>query len=397
MRKALILLPAILLSTTLWAQWNGNSTTDPIWRSGAVGVGVSSPTEKLDIEGTIKIRNNSDSWRLVTNSGGSFSIKQTGFSGALNIYKSGASNNDLLNLYNGMVGIGTTTPDFPLQVRTPLETTDPISYGFDVTRVDNEARGLSIGMATDNSYSVIGAHNADLKLGHTFGVGAGGQPVFFADITIKHTDQSIGKVGIGTSTPSQRLDVNGNIALNNYQILSQGGSSIGFGTGGIGNEDDDITIDIVNDGELELHRAGINLLSIGNSILLDRTNSVNVGIGIEDPKSKLAVNGQIRATEVKVLANIDVPDYVFESDYQLLSLKETKAYITENKHLPEIPSATEIGENGIDLGDMNMRLLKKIEELTLYQIELLERLEQLESKSIEFDKLMGRIQALENK
>jgi len=98
-----------------------------------------------------------------------------------------------------------------------------------------------------------------------------------------------------------------------------------------------------------------------------------------------------------VLANINVPDYVFESDYQLLSLKETKAYITENKHLPEIPSATEIGENGIDLGDMNMRLLKKIEELTLYQIELLERLEQLESKSIEFDKLMGRIQALENK
>ena len=69
----------------------------------------------------------------------------------------------------------------------------------------------------------------------------------------------------------------------------------------------------------------------------------------------------------------------------------------ENKHLPEIPSATEIGENGIDLGDMNMRLLKKIEELTLYQIELMERLEQLESRNAEIDELKEKIKSLENK
>lgn len=102
----------------------------------------------------------------------------------------------------------------------------------------------------------------------------------------------------------------------------------------------------------------------------------NIGIGTTDPKSKLAVNGQIRATEVKVLADISVPDYVFAPDYDLRSLKDTKKYIEENSHLPEIPSAAEIGENGIDLGDMNMRLLKKIEELTLHQIDLLEKLEQ---------------------
>lgn len=106
----------------------------------------------------------------------------------------------------------------------------------------------------------------------------------------------------------------------------------------------------------------------------------NVGIGTNTPQSKLAVEGQIRATEVKVLADISVPDYVFEQDYELRTLKETKEYISENKHLPEIPSAAEIGENGIDLGDMNMRLLRKIEELTLYQIELLERLEKAEQE-----------------
>ncbi len=122
-------------------------------------------------------------------------------------------------------------------------------------------------------------------------------------------------------------------------------------------------------------------VSIQNTIINFNAVTGNVGIGTTTPKSKLAVNGQIRATEVKVLADVNsVPDYVFESDYDLRTLKETKEYIAQNKHLPEIPSATEIGENGIDLGDMNMRLLKKIEELTLYQIELMEEMEAMKKE-----------------
>lgn len=105
-----------------------------------------------------------------------------------------------------------------------------------------------------------------------------------------------------------------------------------------------------------------------------------MGIGTTNPQSKLAVKGQIRATEVKVLANISVPDYVFDPDYKLRPLKEVQEYIEMYKHLPEIPSAKEIEKEGIDLGNMNMRLLKKIEELTLYQIELLERLEEMERR-----------------
>ncbi|MBV6646335.1 MAG: hypothetical protein KI790_12845 [Cyclobacteriaceae bacterium] len=126
---------------------------------------------------------------------------------------------------------------------------------------------------------------------------------------------------------------------------------------------------------------------INNNTKMIITSGGNVGIGTTSVQSKLAVNGQIRATEVKVLADISVPDYVFEPDYELRTLKETKEYITENKHLPEIPSASEIEANGVDLGDMNMRLLKKIEELTLYIIEQNERLEKAEEK----------IQQLENK
>ena len=105
----------------------------------------------------------------------------------------------------------------------------------------------------------------------------------------------------------------------------------------------------------------------------------NVGIGIEDPNSKLVVDGKINSEEVNVEI-INGPDYVFEPDYDLRTLEETKAYIAQYKHLPEIPSAKEMEANGVDLGEMNMLLLKKIEELTLHQIQLLERLEQAEKE-----------------
>lgn len=101
----------------------------------------------------------------------------------------------------------------------------------------------------------------------------------------------------------------------------------------------------------------------------------NMGIGVSSPTNKLEVNGAIRSEEV-IVEILDGPDYVFEPDYKLRTLEEIKKYIAQHKHLPEIPSAKEMKENGVGLADMNMKLLKKIEELTLYQIELLERLEQ---------------------
>ena len=99
------------------------------------------------------------------------------------------------------------------------------------------------------------------------------------------------------------------------------------------------------------------------------TPNGNIGIGTTTPAEKLSVNGTIRSKEVKVEAT-GWPDYVFEPDYALPTLEETKAYIDTHKHLPDIPSAKEIEENGVALGEMNMMLLKKIEELTLYVIKL---------------------------
>lgn len=97
----------------------------------------------------------------------------------------------------------------------------------------------------------------------------------------------------------------------------------------------------------------------------------NVGIGTTAPDEKLTVKGKIHAQEVRVdMLGPLVPDYVFKEDYKLKSLQEVEKYIRENKHLPEIPSAQEIEKNGLMLAEMNMNLLKKIEEITLYMIEI---------------------------
>lgn len=115
--------------------------------------------------------------------------------------------------------------------------------------------------------------------------------------------------------------------------------------------------DIKSTGRLLLTGTGNHIFSSGN-----------VGIGTETPQAKLSVNGNILAKEIKIKTDISVPDYVFEPDYELNSLEFIEQYIKSNKHLPEIPSAKEIERDGLDVAGMNLQLLKKIEELTLYAI-----------------------------
>ncbi|CAD5265017.1 MULTISPECIES: hypothetical protein [unclassified Imperialibacter] len=94
-----------------------------------------------------------------------------------------------------------------------------------------------------------------------------------------------------------------------------------------------------------------------------------VGVGTTAPEPKLTVDGTVSAEEVKVDLNVPGPDYVFEADYPLPSLEDTKAYIEQNKHLPGIPSSDKMQQNGVNLLEMNMKLLEKVEELTLHLID----------------------------
>ena len=119
----------------------------------------------------------------------------------------------------------------------------------------------------------------------------------------------------------------------------------------------------------------------------------NIGIGTTNPSAKLAVEGNIKAREIKVESTV-WPDYVFEKSYQLLTLEETDKYIKENGHLPGIPSAVEVKKNGIELGDMNAKLLQKIEELTIHLFVKDKQMNEMKAMNEAYER---RLQALEKK
>jgi hypothetical protein len=134
-------------------------------------------------------------------------------------------------------------------------------------------------------------------------------------------------------------------------------------------------------GPFQIHKYGTGS---ANGPVLTILPSGNVGIGTTNPQHLLHVAGTIGAEEVIVSST--GADYVFGPDYRLPSLTEVAAYIADHHHLPDIPSAPEMKENGIGVADMQAKLLAKIEELTLHMIqaekenhELRERIGRLES------------------
>jgi hypothetical protein len=139
------------------------------------------------------------------------------------------------------------------------------------------------------------------------------------------------------------------------------------------------TIDSISSG-LNFWRVATKLQA-GFNYALYLKNDGTVGIGTPTTYGyKLAVNGSILCQELKVRKRANWPDYVLRSDYKLLPLKEVENYINRNQHLPDIPSAKEIDENGISVGEMNVALLKKVEELTKYLIEQQKQIDDLKLK-----------------
>lgn len=122
------------------------------------------------------------------------------------------------------------------------------------------------------------------------------------------------------------------------------------------------------------------------------TQSGNVCIGTTDNDSrfKLNVEGTIRASEVKVCLQSGC-DFVFRNDYKLMHLKELENFVKINQHLPEIASEKDMVENGVNMSELQMKLLQKIEELTLYTIEQQKQLD-MQMKIIE--NLQGEMKQL---
>lgn len=191
-----------------------------------------------------------------------------------------------------------------------------------------------------------------------------------------------GNVGIGTATPTTLLNVNGGaIRLNNPGLYPYGiNIDVNF-PGGWARE-----FSISHSGTGKLFGWGVQgngsslvYAYIGGNTTADAANTApwiafkpdgNIGIGTTTPGTyKLAVEGTIGARKVKVTQTAWA-DFVFKPDYELRSLKQVENYIKENGHLPEIPSAKDVETEGLDVGEMNKKLLQKVEELTLYIIQL---------------------------
>jgi hypothetical protein len=169
-----------------------------------------------------------------------------------------------------------------------------------------------------------------------------------------------GNVGVGTATPVFKLHVDGGAV---YVSRSPNNDYLLFDHSSVNTWRTRITTDNTSS-----YVIGNDLGGLFNTKVLVLTQNGNVGIGTVTPTEKLSVNGKIRAQEIKV-ETAGWPDYVFAKDYKLPSLQETEQHIKDKGHLPGIPSAEEVKANGIDLGEMNAKLLKKIEELTLHLIE----------------------------
>lgn len=130
------------------------------------------------------------------------------------------------------------------------------------------------------------------------------------------------------------------------------------------------------------------------AFMFAKISNGNVGIGTISPDSKLAVNGNIHAKEVKVDLT-GWPDYVLKEDYDLPTLDEVENHIKEKGHLINIPTAQDVEEYGIELGEMNKLLLEKIEELVLYTLEQEEKLAKQQEQLKELDVLKERIEKIE--
>ncbi|MBW0177577.1 hypothetical protein [Sediminibacterium sp.] len=220
-------------------------------------------------------------------------------------------------------------------------------------------------------------------------------------------EDDYGNIGIGTSLPGivpnaslsgtpAKLEVNGNIRVNTKSMISSG--EVGnlqflkahthdintiystaeiraFTASGYDGGLRFYTSQHVGEGNYDL-RSAMTINHLGH-----------IGIGSETPSEKLSVNGNVRAKKL-IVSQTGWPDYVFDSSYSLRSLLEVETFIAKNKHLPDMPSAKEVEEKGISVGDNQALLLKKIEEMTLYLIELKK---ENEKQQKEIEKLKQRI------
>jgi len=319
--------------------------------SGYVGLGTSAPVVQLEIKdgNTPKIRLNQDGssgfaaqeWDVAGNET-NFFIRDVTHGSALPFrIQPGASNNSIYVAADGDVGLETSTPDGQLDV-------------------------AHSGNANDHALLIAPNSNVGINIGNGF-IPNGLLDVQTTGGVSRLTVASSGNVGIGTSTPEQPFHLSHQgTTLSLFESSDNGAVQIRMKSSSDNRRF--LAIDSSNTvksqivfGDNEIQLAG-------------KTNSTNIYATFN--ATGLVVNGPISTTASGQVH----PDYVFKSNYQLMPLKDLKSFISTNEHLPDIPSAADVAKNGIDITKMQINLLKKIEELTLYTLEQQKMIEELNIK-----------------
>jgi hypothetical protein len=363
-----------------------------------VGIGTVEPNYKLHV-----LDDHSESVSSITNNGsGSAMWLYNNESSKPTLYVENRINGGLAGHFDGNVmvdgniGIGTVNPDYKLNVEGPIRGSSVVAAwtGY-FQNSDDNTTGTFITSGTGRA-GEFGINNPDnsqtaLKV-QTNGRGRAGQfRIFNSDSTASAlsviTDGSgnagyfhsstgnagnfdgnvvvDGKVGIGTVDPTYKLDVLGTTSEFVSEITNDGsGSALGLSNNSSGSA----TLQVKNG-----RNGGIAGHFDGKVVV---TDDLNVG-------GDIYVQGTM----------LNVPDFVFEDDYKLMSLGELEQYIKNHKHLPEISSAEEVAANGLNLGEMQTKLLQKIEELTLHMIDQNKRITNLEKEN---EMLKKRVSSLEN-
>ncbi len=318
--------------------------------TGKVGVGTSTPANKFTVQSAY------DTYGITHTDG---TIKISTYIGKGGGAWFGTESNHKLHIYTNAQGTPNITfhPDFYTDIRGRK----PVLRFYDETSGFNLSGDIrSVG----KNLEIAAVKASPLVLNSV-----AGNLIFQAD------DPSgplllggyAGNVGIGTKTPTDKLTVN---TGNGYGIVHTNGT-ITIGTyvsntfkpigGWLGTRSNHPLLFFTNNGGAQM-----TLLQNGN-----------VGIGTIVPVHKLSVNGTVQAKEVIVESGW--ADYVFDKNYKLPSLAEVEKFIQQNNHLPNIPSAKEIEENGLHVGDTQRRMMEKIEELTLYVIQLKKEINELKA------------------
>lgn len=273
-------------------------------------------------------------------------------------------------LNNGNVGIGTTVPSERLSIYGAVNSTPGI-LALESSR--NDAGYVEVGS--------VRAKNADGEVARIGLLRGGGTYTGEMNFMIKPTNE-------GSLKEAMRINQDGNIGIGTtipQSVLNIKRTDIGNDLISIVRNSDSPNLDFVSSysgsDDLQSGSFGFGVRPLDDSWQIwskkpttgwDNLFAVklngNIGIGTVNPQEKLTVAGIIGTREIKVSVNAGA-DFVFEPDYQLPDLNELEKFLKINKHLPQIPTARQMVENGVNLGEMNIKLLQKVEELTLHLIE----------------------------